>query len=96
MATSIAEQIAAKVQSRLLDISTTNSYETTASGVKRPTRLGGFRPEDYQLVILQGTITRLPESDHPGNPAGIARVLPFLIRGVLRQSESDSTGSDTL
>lgn len=95
MATSIPEQIAVKVKARLEQITTANGYELDVAEVVRPTRLGGFRPQDKQLVITQETITRVNELSHPGNPPAIARNLPLKIAGALRASETDTTPSDT-
>lgn len=96
MATAVSEQIAVVVATRLGLISTGNGYETTASSVERPTVKGGFSPNDYQIVMTQGDITPDSELSHPGNPPATAWVMPIIIAGILRPSESDTTASDTL
>lgn len=96
MATSIAEQIAAKVQTRLTAISTGGGYETTAAQVVRPKRINTFQPKDYTLVVTQENIVAVPELSCPGNPPATAWRLSFLIAGVLRQSESDTTAIEKL
>lgn len=96
MATAVSERIAAVVATRLGLISTGAGYETTTSGVERPTVKGGFSPDDYQIVLTQGDITPDPELSHPGNPPATAWVMPIIIAGILRPSESDTTASDTL
>lgn len=96
MATSIAEQIAVVVATRLGLIKTSNGYENTTSGVKRPSRIHDDSPKDYQIVLTQGDIEPDPELSHPGNPPATAWKLPFTIAGIIRQSDTDLTASDTL
>jgi hypothetical protein len=92
----IAEQIAVKVRTRLLEISTANSYAVTASQVIRPKRIEEFRPRDYTLVINQPTLTRNTELSCPGNPPATAWDMKFLIYGINRQSETSTTSMATL
>lgn len=96
MATSVPEQIALKVKTRLGLISTGSGYETTTTGVVRPTRIATFQPKDYQIVVTQGDLEPNPDLSHPGNPPAKAWDLPFLIAGILRTSELDTTASDSL
>jgi len=96
MATSISEQISAKLQTRLGVIDTGSGYETTTAGVVRPTRLGGFQPKDYLIVVTQGDIARNDELSHPGNPPAAAWDIPFMVAGILRTDETTTTASDTL
>ena len=96
MATSVAEQIAVIVKTRLGLISTTSGYETTTSGVKRPTQIATFRPEDYQIILTQGDITPNDEYSRPGNPPAQAWDMPFVIAAILRPSDESTTASDTL
>lgn len=95
MATSVSEQIAAKVQARLQQIDTSDGYETTASQVHRPTHLNKtFQPKDYTIVIDETgeTVTRV----YAGNPPKLESLKQFDVRGILRQSEIDTTALDTL
>ena len=97
MPTAITEQIAVILKNRLAAISTASGYETTASGgVIRPTRMGGFQPKDYQIIINQGDKTPNESHHHPGNPPATAYDMTFQIACVLRPSELDSTFADTL
>lgn len=97
MATAISEQIAVIVRSRLAAISTGSGYETTISGgAIRPTKLGGFQPKDYQVVVTQGTQEQIPELSHPGNPPAVAWNLPFNVSAILRPSDELNTAMDTL
>lgn len=95
MADPVAERIAVVVKTRLGLIDGTGSYQTTAAGVQRPQRIATFQPKDFLLVVTQQDITKIPELSGPGNPPSTAWSLPFEIAGILRQSETDSTPSDT-
>lgn len=88
MAEPVPERIAEHVRSRLAPIA--------AGGAIRPTRLGDFQPKDYQVVITQGDVIRNPALDCPGNPPAIARVIPFIVAGILRPSEKLTTPIATL
>lgn len=94
--TPIVEQIAAKIKTRLGLISSSSGYETTASGVVRPTRTGGFRPKDYQLIVVQESATKNQQLSCPGNPPSIAWNQPFRIAAELLQSKNDTSAIDTL
>lgn len=96
MATSIAEQIAVKVRTRLLIITTTGGFENTVNAVIRPKRTSNNNPKNYDVFVTQGTITRNEELSHPGNPPATAWVLPFKIAGTMRPSETLTTAIDTL
>lgn len=96
MATSVAEQIAVKVKTRLGLISTAAGYENTVSSVERPARIGTFQPKNYQLVLGQGNLELNEEIGYPGNPPALGWNQVFIIKAVLRQSENDSTANDTL
>lgn len=91
MASPICERIAVKVKVRLGLIDEDDGYETTVSQVVRPTRLGGFTPKDYQLIVTQGNMIYNREQSRHGNPPAIAWVIPFIIAGVIKQNESDTT-----
>lgn len=86
----ISEQIAAKVKTRLELITTGNGYSLTASDVARPTRLGGFKPDDFLVLVNQGDIERNDELSHPGNPPATAWDMPFEIQAFLRTSEKST------
>lgn len=94
MPTPISEQIAVIVKSRLTAISTGSGYETTASEVVRPTKHGGFRPQDYQIIVLPRANSKVQE--FAGNPPKIERRLELELRGTLRPSDTSSTAISTL
>jgi hypothetical protein len=92
---SVAEQIAAKVRTRLTAISTVNGYETTASQVIRPKRIETLEPRSYTIIIKQGDLTPNAGISCAGNPPAIGWNFPFEIVGIIRQSEKDITSQDT-
>ena len=96
MATPISEQITIVVRDRLNAITTASGYETTASDVVRPRRIETTRPKDYQIYVVPTGNPRNDALSHPGNPPAIAKDLTLEIRGILRQSETDSTAIDTM
>lgn len=53
MATTILEQIAAAIATRLATITTGNGYNWTTAGTKRPTRQGGYTPAEKQVLLIQ-------------------------------------------
>lgn len=87
--TPVIEQIAAKIKQRL-------GLTAGASGVVRPTRTGGFKPEDYQLVFMQESKTENKALSCPGNPPLQAWDVPFRIAAELLQSKLDKSAIDTL
>ena len=87
--TPIVEQIAQKVRQRL-------GVTEGVSNVVRPTRLGGFRPEDMQLHFVQGEKTKNVTLTCPGNPPAIAWNQPFMVRGELLASKEDRRPIDQL
>lgn len=92
----VLEQIAQKVRQRLKLLSAGNGYNTTASGVIRPTALGGFSPDDYQIVFIQGESTKNQELSCPGNPPSVARNQQFLIRAEILPSKKDDRPLDQI
>lgn len=96
MATSIAEQIAVKVRTRLLAIDEDDGYETTVVGVERPKRVSTFRPRDYQIVLTQGNITPADQFSYPGSPPATAWSMPFTISAILIPSDASTSAIDTL
>lgn len=96
MATPISEQIAAKIATRLAGITVANGYELTVSEVARPLRFDGFRPQNNQLIVTQGNLTRNDELSAPGNPPATAYDLEFTVAGLLMPTESSTSKIDTL
>lgn len=93
MATPIVEQIAVKIRTRLLAITTGNGYETTVAQVIRPTRIDESSPADYQIHLTQETETL--NQVFPGEPARHEYKQPFRIALGLRPSEKSTTPLDT-
>ena len=96
MATPISEQIAVVVRNRLAAISTGSGYETTTTGAIRPTKQGVTQPKDYQIIVKEGDKTENAELSHPGNPMAVAWNFPFLIRGIVRPSDTNTTALGTI
>lgn len=96
MAVPIAEQIAAKVRLRLLNIDEDSGYETTAENVIRPARINRNTPRDYQIIVTQGVVERNEELSCPGNPPATCWNLPVFVSGQLRQSDRSTEAIDNL
>jgi hypothetical protein len=96
MATPISEQIAAKVRTRLQSITVANGYELSVSEVVRPVRFDGWRPQNNQLIVTQGNLSKNEELSVPGNPPATAYDLEFTIAGLLMPTESSTSKIDTL
>ena len=96
MATAISEQIVDKVRTRLTGITVAGGYEVTVSEVVRPTRFGGFRPQNLQLIVTQGTLAKNQELSVPGNPPATAYDMEVVIAGLLMPTESTTSKIDAL
>ena len=96
MAIPISEQIAQKLATRLALITVAGGFELTVSEVARPIRYDGFRPQNNQLIVTQGPLTRNDELSAPGNPPRTAYDLEFTIAGLLMPTESSTSKIDAL
>ena len=96
MALSIAEQILVKIKARLALVTAAEGYEVSVSQVVRPKRIETIQPKDYTVVIEQQSLIPNPAISHHGNPPAQGWTMPVVIRGVLRQSEDNSSAKDTL
>ena len=94
MATPISEQIAATTRTRLAAISTDSGYEVTISQAVRPTKQGGFRPQDNTIVVTE--ISNGQVNIFPSATPKIEKDLRLSIHGVLRPSDVDPTAIGTL
>ena len=94
--TPVIEQIAQKVQQRLGLIAVDAGFQTTATDVVRPTRTGGFCPDDYQLIFAQESKAENDALSCPGNPPLQAWDVPFRIAAELLQSKDDRRPIDML
>lgn len=96
MATSIAEQIAVKVRNRLLTIDEDDGFETTVSSVERPKRINDFELQNYQIILKQGSITPVKELSYPAATPVTAWAMPFVIAGIISDSDRSTSAIDTL
>ena len=94
--TPIVEQIAQKIRQRLGEIDQEAGFQTTASSVVRPTRLGGFSPDDYQIILTQGEKTENKQLSCDGNPRSVAWNQSFVISAELLPSKNDRRPIDLL
>ena len=94
--TPIVEQIAQKIQQRLFLVDEAAGYNTTAAGVVRPTRLSGFRPDDYLVIVTQSERTENKALGCAGNPRTVAWNQPFIISAELLPSKHDPRPIDTI
>lgn len=62
--------------------------------VVRPTRLGNFTPENWQIVVTKGEDTIIDELMRPGNPPAICHAQRFELHCHLLTSEHDPTSID--
>ena len=96
MSVAISEQIARELLTRLERLEVASAYNTTASEVVRPVRLGGFTPKDLQIVLTQDSPVRNEEIDCPGNPPRLGWDIQFNIRCHVMPSETSSTPVDDI
>jgi len=89
MATPIVEQIAAAVKTQLETVTVANGYQQSVAGVERPTRLGGFTPEDLLIILEQGGAEVDEENSAPGNPRRVAWRQTFVVT-LIAQPPDDS------
>ncbi len=96
MSVAVVENIARNLYTRLQTLLTVSaSYNTRASEVIRPERLGGWTPKHLQIVLTQGTAEEVPELSYPGNPASVAVRQTFNIRCHVMPSEKSTTPVET-
>lgn len=92
----IVEQIAVKLRARLAQITTGNGWDWTAV-VERPTRLGGYVPQDKSVVLFQGQRTRPREPyDRDGSFLGLAWIQTFHVAVFALQSDENTDAIETL
>ena len=92
----VIEDIAVVLFSRLQGLLVAGTYQTTASEIIRPLRLGGYTPKDWQVVLTQGETKINEELSFPGNPPATAFETRFDIRCHVMPSEGSSTALATL
>lgn len=87
MPLAIVEEIRAVIQTRL---------ETLTAEVEAPTRFGGYRPQDLQVVLNQAGSVEIDELSYPGNPPAICHETTFNMRCRVMPSENNDTPKDKL
>ena len=90
----ISERIADEIYDRLQVLTVGHSDATFVSEVIRPTRMGGFTPKQFQIVLTQASPERVPELDYPGSPPANCYSIRFNIRCHVMPSEKDPTPVD--
>jgi hypothetical protein len=96
MSLTVVEQIAVVIKTRLATLETAGTETTTVSEVVRPLRIGGYRPQDWQIVLNQESTIEIDELSYPGNPPAICHETTWNIRCRTMPSERDDTPKDTL
>jgi hypothetical protein len=91
MSTPVIESIAQVIVARLEDITLANGYAFDVSSVVRPDRKGNattFR--HLSIIVEQGPSIRVPDADYPGNPVRVAYRCEFTIKGIVRDTNTDT------
>ncbi len=96
MPTSILEQIADKIKTRIAGVTTANGYTISVAACVRPNRSGGVSQDSYYVWLEQGESPRNEENSLNGNPACTAYDQQFTITGFINQSKDDTGATDTL
>jgi hypothetical protein len=96
MSLAVVEEIRQVLIDRLDFLESDGAEETTASEVAQPLRIGGYRPQDWQVVVSQGNTDINDALSMPGNPPATCYETTFNIRCRNMPSEEDSTARDTL
>ena len=90
----IAEQIVAKVRTRLATITTGNGYQFTTPGAIRPLRFVGDRLQNLQIVVTMAGMPQNAALSYMGNPPAIARDLTVMCSCYGFPGEGDTNPAD--
>lgn len=90
----VSERIVKEVVERLQLLTAGYSDYFVAPHVKRELFHDTETPKNFGIIVTQGNVERLPESDCPGNPPALAYALPVNIRCRIMPSERDTTPVD--
>jgi len=90
----IAEQIVAKVRTRLAAITTGAGYQFTTPGAIRPLRFVGDRLQNLQIIVTQGGMPKNESLSYMGNPPAVARDLTVMCSCYGLPAESDTNPAD--
>ena len=86
----INEQIAQKVKTQLLTVTTGNGYNYSLAKVVRPTREGGYDPQHLLAVLEQRDRYEDEEQTHPY----ITWVLPFAVNLYVKPPDDQDPATD--
>lgn len=95
MSETVAEQIVAKVRTRLATITTGAGYQFTTPNVQRPLRFVKDRVQNLEIIV---TIDSMPQNQalsYMGNPPVIARDMTVICACYGMVSETDTNSADT-
>ena len=85
------ERIAEELVRRLGQVVVSEDQQIRLAKVYRVNRdATDWTPENNTIVVVQGTATRLPELDCPGNPPADAYLLEFAIVLFIRQRDRET------
>ena len=90
MAFTPEERIAVEILRRLKTVVVEEDQHTRLAEVYRVNRdATDWTPENNAIVLVQGSASRLPELDCPGNPPANAYQLELAVVGFIRQSDRE-------
>jgi hypothetical protein len=95
MPVAVVESIRTTIVTRLEALLIDDVENTTISEVAEPTRFGGYRPRDWQVVVNQGETRPFEAYDIPSNPPAVGQETIFNLRCRCMTSETDPTAKDT-
>ena len=92
----VVERIRQLIVTRVTTMTVEGNETSTATDIVEPTRIGGYSPSDYQIVVTQDEATRNEPLSTPGNPPAVAMDQTYTLRCKLVTSETDETAIDLL
>lgn len=90
----IAEQIVAKVRTRLAAITTGAGYQFTTPGAIRPLRFVADRVQNLQIIVTIAGMAKNDALSCMGNPPAVARDMTVLCACYGMVSETDTNPAD--
>lgn len=90
----VVERVEQNLYERLQLLLTGIKPTSPVRSVVRPTRLGNFTPENWQIVLAKAEDQIIDELSRPGNPPAIAHAQRFDVHCHLLISEHDPTSID--
>lgn len=89
----VKELLAQKLKARLETVTIANGYNQNVAKVVRPTRMGGYTPEDRLIVLEQGDPKQIGSTE--GANGMLEWMQPFFLELYIRPSDKDATPVDT-